>query len=123
MTDLDLLVTRMKSTGAQRVFKVNAVPPTDTGNAYAVLGLDTGLANRRRVTGNASTDTHTLTVQCFSPSEAGVMDMARYADLAFNEQALTEFDDDPFCWRSLTVGPIRDPDVGGLLYVLHTYRY
>ena len=119
---LDLLVARMKSAGAQRVYKVGNVPASP-GDAYAVLSLTTPRTVSRRTSGDTSASQRILSAQCFGRSEEAVMDMAEYADEAFQEKALTEFPREPFCTRDLNIGPTRDPDGGGWLYILHTYRF
>lgn len=123
MTDLDLMVARMKAAGALRVYKVGAVPALP-GDAYAVLALDTGTAVNRRTSGHRSRSVRRLTAQLFGRSEEAVMDMAGFADVAFDEKALAEFPERPFCIREMPpVGPTRDADAESLLYVLHIYRF
>ena len=123
MADLDLLVDRAETAGALKVYKVGAVPTTNPGDAYIVLGLDTGTPTSTRTDGRSPNTTRRITAQLHSRWIEGVLDMAEYADEAFKDVVLTELDGDPYCWREMATQPARDPDAGGWLYALHTYRY
>lgn len=124
MSDLDLLMGR--ATGITRRYKINAVPadstPT-TAEAYAVFGLDMGGPVNRRTSGDAPSRTRRLTVQLFGKSYDAVLDMATQADAAFYDQTLTELAGAPFSTREISTGPYRDPDIAGLLNILHVYRF
>jgi hypothetical protein len=125
-SDLDLLVTRAQAAGVQRVYKINAVPPDTTpavAEAYMVLSLDTGVPTQRRKSGDTASKTRRLSVQCFGTSDDAVKDMALRADAAFYDQTLTELTGSPFSVRELSTGPYRDPDITGLLTILHVYRF
>lgn len=123
MSDLDLLVARAQAAGITRAYKLNEVPAQGAGSAYAVLGLDSGAPSGQRVGGASPSSVRRLTVQCFGTSMAALEDIWRRADAAFKDQHLTELDDDPMSVRELQTTPTRDPDTGGVLYILHTYRF
>ena len=123
MSDLDLLVARATTAGIHRVYKLGEVPAVPVGASYAVLAVDPGQRAGTRVSGDSPGLTRRITAQLFASTDDGIQDLVARADAAFYDQTLTEFDDDPFCIRELAVGPIRDPDGGSLLYILHTYRF
>lgn len=121
MSDLDLLVTRMTTAGASRVYKVGAVPASPI-LPYIVLSLDTGTPLGTRVSGHSPSARRRLTVQMFGKSYDAVMAMAGFADEAFKDVTLSELTAAPFSVRELQTQVMRDPDGEVLLYVLHTYR-
>lgn len=122
MSDLDLLLTRATSAGMTRVYKLGAVPASPV-YPYAVLGSDTGTPSSTRVGGDSVNMRHLLTLQMFGRTVESVLGLASLADAAFKDVTLTELSDDPFCFRVLSTAITRDPDTGGVLYALHTYRY
>lgn len=123
MSELSLLVDRMKSAGALRVYELNQVPAVDPKLAHTVLGLDSGTFVNRRIGGGTDSRARRITAQCFGPTWEAVTAQAEFADQAFEDATLTELDGDPYCIRELSTPPTRDPDLGGVLYILHTYRY
>jgi hypothetical protein len=122
MSDLDLLLARATTAGISRAYKLGAVPSSPV-YPYAVLGLDTGTPVSTRVGGDSPDLRYLLTVQMFGKVDDSVRAMATAADVAFKDATLTQLDRDPFCWRVLSTPITRDPDTGGVLYALHTYRY
>lgn len=122
MSDLDLLKTRLNTAGALRVYKFGEVPKSPAA-PYCVVSLDTGTPYSTRTDGRSPNTRWLLAVQLFGQSDDAVRDMAEYADEAFKDVVLTEIDGDPFSTRVLQTAIIRDPDAGGLLYALHTYRF
>lgn len=121
-TTLDSLVARAEGAGVLRAYKVNEVPETPDGD-YIVLTLGEGARASTRVDGRSPSRSHPLTVQIFAATDDGITTLVGLVEDAFYDQLLNELDGEPFCWRELQIGPTRDPDGGGLLYVLHTYRF
>lgn len=122
MTSLDLLVTRAETVGGiVRVYEAGSVPKSPDG-AYVALSLDTGTPSTYSLD-SSSDSMHLLAVQCYGSTQDSALDMARRADLAFRDRVLTELPGEPMCNRTLATQPNRDPDGGGLIYVLHTYRF
>lgn len=122
MSDLDLMVARATAAGARKVYKVGAVP-SQPGDGYMVLSLDTGTFVNRRTGGGSDNKLRRLNAQCFGIHADAVQTMADLADAAFNDVTLTGLTGTPYCFRELNIGPTRDPDAGGLLYILHVYRF
>lgn len=122
MSDLDTLVARAKTAGVVRAYKIGEVPATP-GDTYMVLSLDVGFRSSTRVDGRSPNRVRRLAVQLNARSDDGFRDMATRADAAFNEVTLTGIATSPYCWREMHVGPTRDPDAGGWIYGMNTYRF
>lgn len=123
MSDLSLVIDRLESLGGiLRVYAAGKVP-TNPGSAYAVASINSGDRASTRLDGRSPGMTYRVTVQLFSQSTEGVLDLAKRADDALYDQRLTEFVGEPFCWREISTPPTRDPDAGGLMYALHTYSF
>lgn len=122
MTVLSDLVARAQAAGALRVYEAGKVPSAVVGG-YLVLSLDSGSRASTRADGRSPSRVRTLSVQVLAQSHDGLMAMADLADAAFYDVTLTEVPGTPFCWRDIATQPTRDPDGGGWLYMLHTYRF
>jgi hypothetical protein len=122
VSDLDTLITRVKTVGGMtRAYKLGAVPGAPA-TPYAVLSLDTGAPMGARVGGQEG-KLYRLAVQCFGTTDDAVRDMADRADTAFRSKTLTELPGTPFSRREIAATMVRDPDAGGLLGLIHTYKF
>ena len=121
MSDLDDLMQLAVDAGISRAYEVNKVPTTRSW-PYAVFSLSSPNDLGRTLDGSAWTDRR-LVVQMFGKSHDSVTATADKADAAFKDQCLTDFPDEPFCWREIATGPYRDPDDSGVLSIVHTYRF
>lgn len=122
MSDLSTLVGLAEDAGVLRAYKVNEVPANPPGD-YIVLALDAGNRKSTRTDGRSPGRTKGFSVQINAKTSDGIDALTTKVEAAFYDQNLTGITGSPFCWRALQVGPMRDPDGGGWLYALHTYRY
>ena len=102
-----------------RAHKIGAVPPQPT-YPYAVVSLQSPADLGRLLCGDTWTDQR-FVVQMFGRDVDGVTWLAETFDDTFKDRILS-LSDSPFSWRELAVGPSRDPDDGGVLSIVHTYR-
>lgn len=121
MSALDLLIDRAVAAGVLRVYKLGAVPQSPA-YPYAVVSLGSPDSVGRMLCGDGWTDRR-LVVQMFGRSLDSVEELATFMDDAFEDVPLTELPDSPFSWRELSTPPYRDPDTGGVLSAVHTYRF
>lgn len=122
MSDLDALIARLEAAGIQRAHKIDTVPPRPQF-PYVVVSLDSGQPMNYTAAGVTTHLLRRISVQLVGRTWESVADMARLADVALREVALTEFDGAPFTRRELATDVRRDDDAGGLLYALHTYQF
>ena len=121
MSILDDLAALAVTAGVTRAYPVGSVPPTPA-HPYAVIGCDTGTPTNRRVGGGTDRKPRRVTVQIFAKSDDVVLDYAAKADLAFADKVLSSLTGRPFSMREMQTPIMRDPDAGGVLNILHTYK-
>lgn len=102
------------------VYELGKVPAKPS-YPYAAVSLSSPNTLGRTLDGSAWTDLR-FVVQMFGRTQASVLDLAAKFDAIFEGQVLTDFPDAPMSWREIGTGPYRDPDSGGVLSIVHTYR-
>lgn len=119
MTTLDTLQAALVAGGVARAYKLGAVPATPE-YPYAVVSNAPGAPQVRRLSGSGD-PTGRFTVQHFGRSAESVDALAAktFATFEGKQLALTG---SPVAWQEIATAPYRDPDVQGVLDVLHTYR-
>lgn len=121
MSILDDLAALAVTAGVTRAYPVGSVPATPT-YPYAVIGTDAGTPTNRRLGGGTDRKPRRVTVQIFGKSDDSVLALADLADAAFEDKVLGSLAGDPFSMREMQTPIMRDPDAGGVLNVLHTYK-
>lgn len=120
MTPLEVLIDLTESAEIPRVYELGKVPASPV-YPYAAVSLSSPNALGRTLDGSAWTDLR-FVVQMFGRSQGSVIALAEKFDAIFDGQILADFPDEPMSWREIGTGPYRDPDSGGVLSIVHTYR-
>ena len=115
MALLDDVEAAVAARGVLRVYKINEVPAA-VSYPYCVVGVGTPSKIARGADGQAA-DLDRCTVQTFGHDADGVRAVAVLGDLD------GQFINGRLVTLELSTDPYRDPDDGGVLNVLRTYRF